>query len=325
MNLERFHSTRSPDWQSLDALLGRARAKPESLPPDEVLELGALYRRTAADLATARRKWPGDPIVGWLEDLVRRARTAVYGSSESRNTLVRFFSREYWVMVAARPVALLIAGLLFLLPAALAGAWAADDPAAASGLLPAEFQSVKEDRPDSPDLGLGVEEQTSLSTVIFINNIQVALLAFAAGMVLAIGAAAVLVYNGTILGAVAGIAASAGDGRLVYELVVAHGVLELSCIVVAGAAGMRLGWAMVEPGSRSRGRALVEEGRSAVMIVLGTTPWLVLAGLVEGFITPSGLGVVTVTVVGFGLGAVYWGLVLWRGAAYNRALAFARR
>jgi uncharacterized membrane protein SpoIIM required for sporulation len=92
-------------------------------------------------------------------------------------------------------------------------------------------------------------------------------------------------------------------------------VLELSCIVVAGAAGLRFGWALVEPGRKTRRDALAAEARQSVQIVLGTAPWLVVAGLVEGFLTPSGLGLPVVLAVGFGLGALYWGLVVALGRA----------
>ena len=93
-----------------------------------------------------------------------------------------------------------------------------------------------------------------------------------------------------MLGVVGGLAIGAGNGRPFFELVTAHGVLELSCIVVSGAAGLRLGWAIIDPGNRTRGEALREEARAAIEIVLGTAPWLVVAGLVEGFLTPSGTG-----------------------------------
>jgi hypothetical protein len=90
-------------------------------------------------------------------------------------------------------------------------------------------------------------------------------------------------------------------------------VLELSCIVVAGAAGLRLGWAIVHPGHRTRGAALRDEARATIEMVLGTAGWLVVAGLVEGFVTPAGVGFGAVLVIGIGLGALFWGLVLWRG------------
>jgi uncharacterized membrane protein SpoIIM required for sporulation len=116
------------------------------------------------------------------------------------------------------------------------------------------------------------------------------------------------------LGAVAGLAIGAGNGRPFFELVLAHGVLELSCIAVAGAAGLRLASAIVDPGTRSRMDALRTEARASVEIVLGTAVWLVVAGLVEGFLTPAGKGLTVVLIVGLGLGALYWGLVFWRGA-----------
>jgi uncharacterized membrane protein SpoIIM required for sporulation len=109
------------------------------------------------------------------------------------------------------------------------------------------------------------------------------------------------------------LAIGSGNGQVFFELVTAHGVLELSCIIVAGAAGLRIGWAMIDPGTRPRGLALRQEARASVEIILGTAPWLVVAGLVEGFITPAGAGLATVVAVGLSLGAIYWGLVLWRG------------
>jgi uncharacterized membrane protein SpoIIM required for sporulation len=325
VNLERFHATRSVAWSELEHLLQVSRGKPETLPGQDVLRLGSLYRATAADLATARRLWPSDPLVARLEGLVARGRAQVYGSAGARRGVIDFFRSDYWTMVAARPWVLTIAALLLIVPSLLGAMWATNDPASAATILPAEFRSAEGEGPEGTDLGLAVEEQAAFSTLIFTNNIQVTFMAFAAGIALGVGTGAVLLYNGLILGVVAGLGIVAERGRLVYELVVAHGVLELSCIVVAAAAGMRMGWALVEPGNRSRGRALVENAREGVLIVLGTAPWLVLAGLVEGFITPSGFGFPVVTIVGFGLAALYWGLVWFVGVRYKRAPALARR
>ncbi|HET9730534.1 MAG TPA: stage II sporulation protein M, partial [Acidimicrobiia bacterium] len=123
----------------------------------------------------------------------------------------------------------------------------------------------------------------------------------------------VLLTNGVLLGVVAGLAVGSGNGRAFFALTVAHGVLELSCIAVAGLAGLRIAAAIIDPGYRPRGEALRAEARAAVEIVLGTAAWLVVAGLIEGFLTPAGTGLTTVLIVGFSVGALYWGLVLTRG------------
>jgi uncharacterized membrane protein SpoIIM required for sporulation len=203
--------------------------------------------------------------------------------------------------------------LLLFAPALLAGGWALDDPGAAGGLVPAEYRSVTEPRTEGTDLGFSAGEEAGFAAEIFTNNIRVTFVAFAGGITAGLLTALVLLFNGTLLGTVAGLAWGAGNGAPFVELVAAHGVLELSCIVVAGAAGLRLGWAIVEPGRLPRGTALRREARRAVLLALGTAPWLVLAGLVEGFLTPSGLGVAPALAIGFALGGLYWALIAWRG------------
>lgn len=313
MNLERFQQEREPGWAELERLVASAGRRPERLGPDGVRRLGALYRAAAADLAFARRRFPGDPLVARLERLVGRARHLVYDAPTRRRSLVRFFAKDYWRLVAERPLPLLVAAALLTAPALLAGAWALDDPGAAGGLVPKEFRAVTEPRPEGSDLGLTVEEQAAFSSHIFTNNIQVSFFAFAGGIAAGLVTGLVVIYNGVLLGVVAGLATGAGNGRVFAELVTAHGVLELSCIVVAAAAGLRIGWALVVPGRRSRADSVIGEGQRGIMIVLGTAPWLVLAGLVEGFLTPAGTGLAVVLPVGFGLAAAYWFLVVALG------------
>jgi uncharacterized membrane protein SpoIIM required for sporulation len=308
MNLARFLSTRQPSWNELEEQLRSARRRPERLGADGVRRLGELYRAAAADLALARRRYPGDPVVRRLEELVGRARHVVYAAPSRRPSLRAFVRRGYWRLVAERPLALLVAALLLFGPALLAGSWAVEDPGAAGGLVPEEYRSVVEPR-ESTDLGQSADEQAAVSSAIFTNNIRVSMLAFAGGALVGIGTALVLIYNGVLLGAVAGLAGGAGNGADLYELVVAHGVLELSLIVVTAAAGLRIGWAIVDPGRRTRSESLVAEARRGIAVVVGSAPWFVLAGLVEGFVTGSGYSVAAVTVVGFALGALYWALV----------------
>ena len=312
MTLEHFLHIRSESWRELDDLTRRAGRRAGRLGGDGVLRLGELYRAAAADLALARRRWPGDPVVPRLEDLVGRARHLVYAAPRRRFSGLRFLATDYWRLVAERPLLLGVSALLLFGPAVLAGGWALDDPGAAGGLVPEEYRSVTEPR-TTTDLGFSAGEEAGFAAEIFTNNIRVTFIAFAGGMTAGLVTASVLLFNGVLLGAVTGLAWGAGNGEPFVELVAAHGILELSCIVVAGAAGLRLGWAIVAPGRLPRGTALRREAKRAVLIALGTAPWLVLAGLVEGFLTPSGLGLVPALTIGLALGGIYWALVAWRG------------
>ena len=170
-------------------------------------------------------------------------------------------------------------------------------------------------------------KRQALSSTIFTNNIRVTFLAIAGGIFAGLGTAAVLVYNGGFIGAILGLTVENGSSADFVELVVPHGVLELSCIAVSAAAGLRIGRALVEPGTLTRGQSLRREARPAMELVLGTMPWVVLAGLVEGFVRGSTGGLGGAIVIGVGLGVVFWGLVLWRGRpdAQSRARALAWR
>jgi uncharacterized membrane protein SpoIIM required for sporulation len=320
MRLDRFVAERRDAWTELEALLESAGTKPERLGMSGVLRLGALYRRAAADLSLARAAFPGDPVEKRLETLVLRSRQLVYGDTR-RATVVSFFTTRYWQRVTERPLALVAAAALLFVPMALAAVWALDDPYAAMGVVPAEFQGAAE--PGDGPGALPASQQAALSSEIFTNNIRVSLLAIAGGVLLGLGTAAVLIFNGTFIGALGGLAGGGGHAEAFFTLVLPHGVLELSLIVVAAAAGLRLGWAIVDPGPRTRMESARIEARPAMAMVLGTIPWFVLAGLVEGFVTGSLPGLGAAIAVGVGLGVLYWALLLWRGRQ-TRARALAR-
>ena len=224
--------------------------------------------------------------------------------------------------VRERPAPLLLAIALLVVPALLAVAWALDDPGAAVGLVPGQFRGAVE---PVGDTGMTTAESAAFSNAVMTNNIQVTFMAFAAGIAFGLGTALIVAYNGLILGAVAGGAIANGNGVAFAEFVTAHGVIELSCIAVAAAAGLRIGYAIVAPGPRARSRALAAEARAAAAIVLGTAPWLILAGLIEGFVTRAGFGLVPGIVLGVGVGALYWGLVIVRGRPALTAAPAASR
>ena len=312
MRLDRFIAARSPDWHELELLLREGGRRPERLGPERLLRLGALYRASAADLARLRRHAPRAPETARLELLVRQGRQAVYDARTRRRSVIRFFVTDYWRLIAERRKALLVAFVLLFGSAALAALWGVHDPAAATGVVPPAFRPALQ--PGHPWHDMSASQQTAFTSEVFTNNIQVTLVAFAGGMTGGIATALALLYNGLLLGVIGGLMGQAGNGVGFVDLVTAHGVLELSCILVGGAAGLSLGWSIISPGLRTRRVSLQREAVECLLLVVGTAPWLIVAGIVEGNranLAESGLGAVIGT--GVGLGLVFWGLVLWRG------------
>ncbi len=310
MRLDAFIEARRESWAELEAAIGQAKGKPERLGAEGVRRLGTLYREAAADLALARQRFPGDPVRGRLERLVGKAALLVYEGSSRRTSLVSFFARDYWRTVAERPWILAGAWLLMMGPAVLAAFWAMNNPDAATAFIPGEFSAATD--PPS-DAGTTPAQEAVFSVTLFTHNIQVTFLGFALGITLGIGTGFLLSFNGLILGAIAGGAIEAGNGKAFAEFVIPHGPIELSCIVVTAAAGARMGWALVDPGPGERRIALAAEARTAVLVVLGTMPWLVIAGLTEAFVRSQGLPAPVLISVGLGVFALFWGLVFTRG------------
>src|SRR5688572_6212493 len=217
MTLDSFLVTRRDRWSELTGLVGAAGRRPERLGPDGVRRLGSLYRSTAADLALARREFTGDPVVAQLTDLVGKARPLVYANERRSASLREFVSRGYWQRVRERPVPLLVAALLLFGTATLSGIWAWRDPGAALAVVPGEFSNWTEPQEDrgTPTS----EESAAFASSLFTNNIQVSILAFAAGIAAGLGSAFVMVFNGLMLGVVAGLATDAGNGDLLLEWV----------------------------------------------------------------------------------------------------------
>lgn len=302
----------------MEGLLDEAGKRAERLGGRRVRRLASLYRATAADLVVARRRFPGDPLVDRIERLVRQGQGLIYERSVSRGNLVDFFADRYWQLLWERRRVLALAAFVLVGPALLMVAWGVSSPETVASLVPLEFLWVTE--ADTTDQGLGAVGLAGFSTYVLTNNIRVALTAFVAGITWGVGTALLIGYNGLLFGALTGLAASAGNLALLGEATLAHGILELSCIVVAGAAGLSLGRSMLKPGRLTRTESLAIEARSSLFIAAGTAPWLVVAGIVEGYASRVGLTLVPTAVIGVVLGGVFWGLYLWRGSQTGPAL-----
>lgn len=310
MKIDIFTGDRQTDWDQLESLIGRAKGRPERLSAADILSLGRLYRSAIADLSRLRSSHPSHPTTHGVASLVSRARPLVYRSESRRPRPIRFLTTDFWQISSERPVFLWLAAAFLLGSAVLGWIWASVDAGAAIGMVPGQFAGAL-DPSGGTDMGADIATQAEFSAFLITHNVTVAILAFAVGILFGIGTVAVLVQNGILLGVIGGFLVTGGDGGYFVELVAAHGVLELSCIVVAAAAGLRMGWALVHPGQRTRRDALVAETRPAVMMVLGIVPWLGVAGVIEAFVSRRGLAALPMSIVGALVGGLFW-ILMWR-------------
>lgn len=259
-----------------------------------VREFVQEYRELTADLARLRTATRGGESreLFYLNRLVSGAHNLLY----RRRTIhpaevVRFlfFTVPQEINRSSR-VVLLAAALLFI-PMLVTGVAVVREPESAVAFLPPSMLDRAEDGVRAARAGEGYVDvpdvyRPQMASGIIANNIQVAFLAFAAGITAGILTCVVLVSNGFSIGAILGLYVSKGIGGLIFAFIAPHGVLELTAICIAGGAGLLLGAAFFMPGDRSRRRALVENGRRAVILVAGATWLLLFAGLIEGFISP---------------------------------------
>jgi uncharacterized membrane protein SpoIIM required for sporulation len=314
MKLERFLAERSDEWSELEGLLGRAGIAGSRLGPDELRRLGTLYRSAAADLAVARRSYPDTAGTLRLQALVASAYGVVYSRAERDETPGEFLSHGLWRRIRQNMRCVGIAAAVMLGCTALGAVWALADPSSAIGILPAGFH-VTGHPSHGGFYGISVPARAGLAVSIFTNNIEVAFLALAGGFTFGVLTVYSLAYNGALLGVLGAFEWRGGGFDEFVRLIVPHGLLELSCISLAGGAGLAIARALIDPERRTRADAL---GRLVPVIgacILGTMIFLVVAGLTEGFITPWNLPTVPAVLVGAALAGTFWAMVIFRGNA----------
>lgn len=316
MNAERFTETRRADWQALSLLLDRGQNSPQALSPADVLELSRLYRAATADLALAQRDFPRHQVTRYLNQLVARGHAIVYqGEPLAWQRLRRFATAGFPRAVRQTGPFILTAALLFILPALLAGLLTNWNPEAAQWLLPPQVQQlIPQIEEQQLWTDIAVEERPYASGFIMRNNIQVTFLAFSGGMLAGLLTVYIMVLNGLLLGGLTGLTAHHGVGFELWTFVIGHGVVELTVIFIAGGAGLALGWAILHPGLLRRRDALALAARRAVLLIVGCAPLLVLAGAIEGFISPNESLLWPVKwAVGLGAGALLYAYLLLAG------------
>ncbi len=254
--------------------------------PDELDELVHLYQRVGANLALARVEYAADTVlISRLTLLVGDAHGVLYGQRdpEVKRGVVQFATVTFPAAIYALRRFIAVAALLTFVPWAVFQIWLAVSPAAFDVVAPdaAGQQYIDQDFEDY----YSNQPSQEFATQVFLNNIRVGFLAFAAGILLCVVTAALLAWNGANGGVAGGLFTHVGQADKFWGLILPHGMLELSAVVVAGAAGLRIGWALIAPGDRPRAHALTEEARRSGSVLTGLVVAFLLAATVEGFVT----------------------------------------
>lgn len=314
MTPELFVRNRKSDWQQLEGLLKKnTGSRVDFMSEADIRAVDRLYRAVVADLALAQRDFPHHDATAYLNSLVGKAHHLVYrGGNVGRRQIRHFFIYTIPQTVRRNWKYLLAAHLFFYLPALIAYLLILPNPDLAYTIFPnaaGAYQTVE----NTGELWINIEGSVD-GPLITTNNIQVAFLAFAGGMLAGTYSIYILVNNGLMLGAIFAFVQNYGLAGDLGEFVSGHGPVELSVICMAGAAGLRMGHAMIAPGLMRRRDAVIAAARDAMTIAFIGALWLVVAGTIEGFISPSEnipwWGKVT---VGLLSGAAMWGYYIFVG------------
>ncbi len=286
---DQFINNRKSAWQRLEDLLTLLdRTSLRRLNREEVRELGRIYRRTASDLAIARAESRDPRLINYLNSLVIRAHGRIYQADAQGGERIRgFFAREFprtfrrtWRYSA-------VAFSVFFVFSVIGFVGSYRDPEFSELVgVPPAFRELYIETKTHWWEDLNEANQVGASS-IFTHNIQVTIYTFAFGAMFGVGTLFYLAYNGLNIASVLALTYRAGFGNDLLTFMAGHGVIELSCIFIAGGAGLLIGSALITPGDLSRGDALKTRGKDAVRLMTGVAVLLVIAGIIEGFISPA--------------------------------------
>lgn len=287
MDLDAYVNAHRGEWDRLEALLKRG-SRPRRLRAGEVDEVVDLYQRTATHLSAVQTASPDPQLVARLSALVARARAMVTGTSQPAwREAVRFlredvpavFYRTRWWWLGAGLASLVVACAVgFWLAGSPAAQQAAGDPEQVRRLVETDFEAYYSSAPAQ-----------DFSARVFTNNALIAAQCIVSGALLGLPIPYVLFQNAANVGVTGGLMAANGRTGLFFGLILPHGMLELTAVFVAAGLGLKLGWTIVDPGRRTRSAALAQEGRALLTGAIGLALVLLVTGLIEGFVTPSGL------------------------------------
>ena len=285
-----FVAERRPEWDEFERLLGDGR-RLDKLDPRSINRVAALYRAVCADLMRAQGAGYGPDVIGLLDGLAARGHNALYSSPPYK-------LRAVWDLLAfdfprtlrqhGRFFALAVA--LFVLPGLLGFFAARASRSFALHVLPESMAEMMEKSyAEGFNKGRSEGQDASMAGFYVYNNIGIAFRCFATGVLLGLGSMFFLVYNGLIIGVVAGLVSRAGHGLNLLTFTCGHSAFELSAIVISGTAGMVMGYALVETKGLTRWASVRQRARELANLILGAAFMLLIAAFIEGFWSPSGV------------------------------------
>lgn len=288
-------TTSSPRWIAFAARLAEAQRRGlRSLGETGVRDFVAEYRALSVDLARLRTAVGGEPTdeLFYLGRLVAGAHNLLYRDRRAGfRDLLRFIAIDVPTEVRRSVVPIAIAAAFLFIPAIVAYTAVVRDPAVASVFIPTQMldraeEGVQRARNEEGYIPDPEVFRPVLASQIIANNVQVTFGVFAFGVTAGIGTLLLLLLNGVSLGGVLGLYQSKDILPLLLAFIAPHGVLELSAVCIAGGAGLLIAAALVLPGARSRRRALAENGRRSMHLLAASTLFLIVAGSLEGLVSP---------------------------------------
>jgi uncharacterized membrane protein SpoIIM required for sporulation len=318
----RFRTEREESWRKLEALLDRVeRHAAKNLSDDEMLAIPALYRSALSSLSVARATSLDQALIDYLEALCARAYFFVYGArTRLPERLQRFFAFDWPHAVRGLWRETIVSGLMIFAGIITAFLLVSDDPDWYAAFVSPEMASGRDPSASTEYLRSTIyggddaegEGLSVFATFLFTHNAQVSIFAFALGFAFCLPTALMLAYNGCSVGAMFAVFASRGLGFEFAGWLLIHGVTELFAVILAGAAGLRIGWSIAFPGDQTRVAAAERAGRQGAIVMMGVVVMLFFAGLLEGFARQ----LVTSDVLRWTIAAataIAWGLYFYRG------------
>ena len=287
----RWLEKRKPHWSRLELLLGRTSSKGfQSLSRSELQELSLLYRQTAADLAALREDRASVQFTLYLNQLLARAHHTIYSAHRASPSEIIDFFRCQYPQIFRRTLNYTLAALsIFLLAGVVGAAMTYHDPDFKVKILGPQMVDTIDRHQMWTQSVVGIKPVAS--SAIMTNNLSVSFMAFASGITGGLGTIYMMIFNGLLMGVIGTACFYSGMSLQLWSFVAPHGVLELPAIFIAGGAGLRLAHGLLFPGFLPRRESVTRAGAESVRLLLGTIPLLFLAGVIEGFVSPTGIAV----------------------------------